>query len=134
MGEGSRHRADSAGFWALILGSVSFLFQGKNLLPGVYYNWNDMALVSAVLAVIYGFIISRGGINSTMGFAGGTLGAVMLFDMFLFRDFQSLIRDFNDVLPDKFSAEAVITFGLILISLYFVVFKPQKNKEQTKKE
>jgi hypothetical protein len=134
MGEGSRHRADSAGFWALILGSVSFLFQGKNLLPGVYYNWNDMALVSAVLAVIYGFIISRGGINSTMGFAGGTLGAVMLFDMFLFRDFQSLIRDFNDVLPDKFSAEAVITFGLILISIYFVVFKPQKNKEQTKKE
>ena len=93
-----------------------------------------MALVSAVLAVIYGFIISRGGINSTMGFAGGTLGAVMLFDMFLFGEFQSLILGFNDVLPDKFSAEAVFTFGIIIISLYFVMLKPMKNKEQTKKD
>ena len=134
MSEASRHRADSAGFWALILGSVSFLFQGKSLLPYIHYNWNDMALVSAVLAVIYGFIISRGGQNSTMGFSGGTLGAVMLFDMFLFGEFQSLIHEFNDVLPDIFSAEAVFTFGIIIISLYFVLFKPLKNKEQTKKD
>ena len=54
-------RANAAGTWALVLGAASFLFQGRQLIEGFNYSWNDMALVSAILAVIYGFIISTGG-------------------------------------------------------------------------
>ena len=128
MAEQISPRASAAGFWALILGCASFLFQGRGLVGGFNYSWNDMSLVSAILAVIYGFIISSGGRTRSLGMAGGTLGVVMLFEKSLFYEFQSIIHSFNDVLPDFMSAEALFTFGLIIASIYFVIFKPMEKK------
>ena len=127
MAQQSSRRANAAGTWALVLGAASFLFQGKQLVEGLNYSWNDMALVSAILAVIYGFIISAGGRTRGLGMAGGSLGAAMLFDKFLFYEFQSIIYDFNSILPSFMSAEAVFTFGLIVASFYFVIFKPMQK-------
>ena len=120
-------RANAAGTWALVLGAASFLFQGRQLIEGFDYSWNDMALISAILAVIYGFIISTGGRTRPLGMAGGALGAAMLFDKFLFYEFQSIIYDVNGILPSFMSAEALFTFGLIVASFYFVIFKPMQR-------
>ena len=120
-------RANAAGTWALLLGAASFLFQGRQLIEGFNYSWNDMALVSAILAVIYGFIISTGGRTRPLGMAGGSLGAAMLFNKFLFYEFQSIIYDVNGILPSFMSAEALFTFGLIVASFYFVIFKPMQS-------
>ena len=118
-------RANAAGFWALILGAAAFLFQGRE-----FYNWNDMSLVSAVLAIIYGFMISSGGRTRPLGMAGGSLGVLMLFDKLLFYEFQQIVRDFNQVLPEYTNAETLFTLGLIVASLYFVVFKPIQNENR----
>ena len=127
MAQKDSPRANAAGKWALVLGAASFLFQGRQLIDGFNYNWNDMALVSAILAVIYGFIISTGGRTRPLGMAGGSLGAAVLFDKFLFYEFQSIIYDVNGILPSFMSAEALFTFGLIVASFYFVIFKPMQR-------
>ena len=80
--------------------------------------------------MIYGFIISSGGRTRPLGIAGGTLGVVMLFEKSLFYEFKSIIRSFNDLLPDFMSAEALFTFGLIITSIYFVIFKPMQKEEK----
>ncbi len=129
MAEHANPRARAAGFWALILGCTSFLFQGRELIQGVHYTWNDMSLVSAILAVVYGFIISRDGRTRPLGMAGGTLGAVMLFDKLLLNDFQLAVRNINNILPEIMNAEAIFIFGLIVASLYFVVFKPMWDEK-----
>ena len=130
MAEQVSPRANSAGLWALILGSASFLFQGRQLIAGNSDTWNDMALISAVLATIYGFIISNRGRNWALGMAGGTLGIMMLFDMFLFRGFQDIIHSISDLMPVGVSAEAFVTFGLIIASIYFVLIKPGKAEKK----
>ena len=127
MAKDGNTRANAAGIWALALGSASFLFQGRQLIEGLHYNWNDMALVSAILAMVYGFIISVGGRTRTLGVAGGALGAVTLFDKMLFYEFKSILNDFNDSLPSMLSAEALFTFGLIIASIYFVIIKPMRS-------
>jgi hypothetical protein len=129
MAEHASPRARAAGFWALVLGCTSFLFQGRELIPGVNYTWNDMSLVSAILAVVYGFIISRDGQTRPLGMAGGTLGAVMLFDKLLLHEFQAAVRDINYILPEIMNAEAIFIFGLIVASFYFVVFKPMRDEK-----
>ena len=130
MAEQASPRANAAGVWALILGAASFLFQGQNLIAGSYDNWNNMAFVSAVLATIYGFIISNRGRNRVLGLAGGALGIMMLFEMFLFSGFQDIMNAISDIMPKDVSAEAFVTFVLILASIYFVFIRPGKKEKK----
>lgn len=119
----SELRKRRAGAWAAIIGTGAALLEGAQLVQGNSNLWNNVAFLGALLAILYGFMLSWEGPNHALGVAGGSLGVVLLVKIFVWPTVSSNFADLNTKLPDFLSVEGILMALLILISLYLVLIR-----------
>ena len=119
----SELRKRRAGTWAAIIGTGAVLLEGAQLVQGNASIWNNVAFLGAVLAILYGFMLSWDGPNHAFGVAGGGLGVVLLAKIFIWPSINSRFAGVNESLPEFLSVEGILMAVLILISLYLVLIR-----------
>ena len=130
-------RQRRAARWSVIVGGAAVLLQGSRLIrEGDFASatWNDVSLLGAFLAVVYGFLLARGGPSRDLGIAGGTLGLIVVVKVFVWPDVHSALAELTSWLPDMVSADGVLMTIFLLFSIWYVVIRGDvKTKTKSQK-
>lgn len=130
-------RQRRAARWSVIVGGAAVLLYGSQLIrEGEMASavWNDVSLLGAILAVVYGFVLARGGPARELGIAGGTLGLIVIVKVFVWPDVDRALVELTSWLPDMVGVNGVLMTAFLLFSLWYVVIRGDvKTKTKAQK-